>query len=279
MPKLRFCVIASLLAVLNLAFAAPVVAPDDPLPPQAYLQFDGSNTNYVEVPDSTDFSVDTTGALTISAWMRPDALTFANTEGSLPNEQYVHWLGKGETTRHEWVFRMYSLGDPPGPRESRISFYAFNLVGGRGCGSYFQDPIQAGQWVHIVGVADDSAQTTAIYKNGVLRNTNSYAGIITPQHGAAPVRMATRDFASFFQGALAQVRVWNRVLSAQEVSDLYALGNVPQDGLVAEYLLNEGAGSTAFDTADGHDGTVFGATYGSDSFPADSTTGRQGGGC
>lgn len=270
---------ACLLAVVNLAFAAPVAAPDGPLSPQAYLQFDGSNTNYVEAPDSTDFSVDTTGALTISAWMRPDALTFTNTEGSLPDEQYVHWLGKGGRGQFEWVFRMYSLGNPPGPRENRISFYVFNLTGGRGCGSYFQDPVQAGQWVHVVGVADDTAQTTSIYKNGVLRNTNPYAGIIAPQHGTAPLRMATRDFASFFQGALAQVRIWNRVLTAQEISDLYALGTVPQDSLVAEYLLNEGMGSTAFDTAGGHAGTVFGATWGSDSFPLQTGTGRQGGGC
>ena len=39
-------------------------------------------------------------------------------------------------------------------RDKRISFYVFNLGGGRGCGSYFQDPIQAGQWIHVAGVAD-----------------------------------------------------------------------------------------------------------------------------
>jgi len=269
-----------MLAAMSLAIAAPVAAPDDPLPPQAYLQFDGSNTNYVEVADSTDFSVDTTGALTISAWMRPDALTFTNTEGSLPDEQYVHWLGKGDRNRQEWVFRMYSLGDPPGPRQNRISFYVFNNGPGRGCGSYFQDPVQAQQWIHVVGVVDDSAQTTKIYKNSVLRNTNSYAGIITPQHASAPVRMATRDFASFLQGALAQVRVWNRVLNQQEISDLYTLGSVPQDGLVAEYLLSEGDGGTAFDTAGGgHDGMIFVPMWGSDSFPLQTGTGTQGGGC
>ncbi|HXN23466.1 MAG TPA: LamG domain-containing protein [Candidatus Dormibacteraeota bacterium] len=283
MKKKKIGFALCLLAVFHLVVASTLAAPTDPVPPQAYLQFDGTTTNYVEVPDSTDFSVDTTGGLTISAWMRPDALTFANTEGSRPDEQFVHWLGKGSSGQQEWVFRMYSITDPAGARENRISFYVFEGNTPppiRGCGSYFQDPVQAGQWIHVVGVADNSAMTTTIYKDGVLRNTNSYAGIVTPGHGTTPLRMGTRDFASFFKGALAEVRVWNRALNDQEIADLYFLGAVPQDALVGEYLLNEGAGSTAFDTSGwAHDGTVFGAAWGSGSSPLQSGTGRSGGGC
>jgi len=33
--------------------------------------------DYIEIPDHVDFSVATTGELTVSAWIRPDALTFA----------------------------------------------------------------------------------------------------------------------------------------------------------------------------------------------------------
>ncbi|HVS28132.1 MAG TPA: LamG domain-containing protein [Solirubrobacteraceae bacterium] len=247
-------------------------------PPERYLQFDGA-ANYVEAPDSTALSVDATGSLSVSVWMRPDALTFIHTEGSLPSEQYVHWLGKGGKGQSEWVFRMYSVTNPPGPRENRISFYVFNLTGGRGCGSYFQDPVQTGRWIHVVGVVDGMAQTTSIYKNGVLRNTNSYAGIITPRHGAAPLRLGTQDLASFSQGALAQVDVWNRVLTANEIAKLHTLGTVPRGGLAAEYKLNEGAGSTAFDTASGNNGVVFGATWGMGSYALQTDTGSSGGGC
>lgn len=283
MKKTRIGFALCMLALLHLVVAGTLAAPTDPVPPQAFLQFDGSNTNYVEVPDTADFSVDTTGGLTISAWLRPDALTFEHTEGSLPDQQFVHWLGKGSSGRQEWVFRMYSLGDPAGPRENRISFYVFDGNTPppiRGCGSYFQDPVQIGQWIHVVGVADNSAMTTTIYKDGVPRNTNSYDGIVTPQHGTAPLRMGTRDFASFFRGALAEVRVWNRVLGDQEIADLYFLGSVPQDALVGEYLLNEGTGNMAFDTSGlGHDGNIFGASWGSGSSPLQRGTGPSGGGC
>jgi hypothetical protein len=60
----------------------------------SYLNLDGVRT-YVEVPDSADFSVATTGQLTVSAWIQPETietgtLTFPSTEGG--GELYVHWM-------------------------------------------------------------------------------------------------------------------------------------------------------------------------------------------
>ena len=235
-------------------------------PPSAQpsLQFDGSS--YIEVPDSSDFSVSATAGLTISAWMRPDVLSFSASEGS----GYVYWLGKGERGQQEWVFRMYSA-DNTEHRANRISFYLFNSQGGLGIGSYFQDPITPGEWIHVVGVAD--TERTAIYKNGVFRKCDQYRGSgdgscqqyrdlsIAPQHGTAPLRMGTRDFGSYFQGGLAEVRIWNRALAGDEIAELYATDTVPPNGLVAEYLLTEGAGSVAHDTLGDHDGTIVGATW------------------
>src|SRR5260370_35585990 len=113
--------------------------------------------------------------------MRPDALTFANTEGSRPDEQFVHWLGKGSSGQQEWVFRMYSITDPAGARENRISFYVFEGNTPppiRGCGSYFQDPVQAGQWITLGAVAGNSAKTTPVSQNGGPPNTNPNPRIV-----------------------------------------------------------------------------------------------------
>jgi hypothetical protein len=38
-----------------------------------------------------------------------------------------------------------------------------------------------------------------------------------------PIRIGTRDFASFFAGAIDDIRIYNRVLSATEVQKLYRL--------------------------------------------------------
>jgi hypothetical protein len=39
------------------------------------LVFDGED-DYIEIPDHADFSLATTGQLSVSAWIRPDVLTF-----------------------------------------------------------------------------------------------------------------------------------------------------------------------------------------------------------
>ena len=241
-----------------------------PRPGYPYLGFNGVSS-YVEAPDSDQFSVSTTGRLTISAWMRPETLTFLHDE----RKGYVNWLGKGEGRgpggKQEWAFRMYSFGTPESShRPNRISFYVFNPWGGLGIGSYFQDPVDPGEWIHVVGAADGTC--TYIYKNGVLRKCDQYRGatdrtcgrhpfIVTPIHGSAPLRMGHVDGNSYFLGGLSEVRLWNRLLTHKEVAGLYGSNRVPRDGLVAEYLLNEGRGEVAHDTAADHDAMIFGAKW------------------
>jgi hypothetical protein len=226
----------------------------------SYLRFDGLRS-YVEIPSSKVFSLAGGAGLTVSAWIRPATLKFPSTEGS----GYVHWMGKGEKGGHEWVFRMYSQGNAES-RQNRISFYVFNREGGEGVGSYFQDAIVAGEWINVVGVADNLH--TYIYKNGELRRCDQYRGVaggpcvghpiqVDPEPGPAPLRIGTRDFKSFFKGEIREVRIWNRALNGSEVFGLYSGKLVPQKGLVADYPLTDG---TARDTRGGREGIIFGAT-------------------
>jgi hypothetical protein len=226
----------------------------------SYLNFDGVRT-YVEIPDSADFSVSTTGQLTISAWIQPETietgtLIFPNTEGG--GESYVHWMGKGEAHRQEWTFRIYSADNNVG-RANRISFYVFNLAGGIGVGSHYQDPlnpVQPGVWTHVVGAAD--TEKTYIYINGQFIQSSVYSGSITPQHGTAPLRIGTRDFNSYFNGQIREVRLWNRLLSGAEINALYNSGTVPAAGLIAEYLLTQ---DIAQDSGGTHNGNISGGKW------------------
>jgi Concanavalin A-like lectin/glucanases superfamily len=228
------------------------------------LVFDGED-DYIEIDDDADFSVVTTGQLTVSASIRPDVLTFPVSQST----GYVHWMGKGEAGRYEWTFRMYNENttDVP-PRPNRISFYVFNPDGGRGIGSQFQGSVRVGEWIHVVGMAD--GESTSIYKNGEFRRCDRYNGTgpgpcrnysadqwITPTRGTAPLRIGTRDRESFFLGAIRDVRIWSRALTAPQVSALHR-GDVPLDGLVAEYLLGR---DTALDSAGLHNGFIAGATW------------------
>jgi len=188
--------------------------------------FDGA-TQYMQVADNAALSPATAGVLTVEAWMRPDTLTSPHTESS----GYVHWMGKGETGNHEYVSRMYSADNTDG-RANRISGYLFNSTGGLGAGSYFQDVVTAGQWIHYVLVINANAKDTAypdgytkLYKNGVLRDQDdlNVAGTpIVPTRGNAPFRVGTRDLNSFFEGAVGKVAIYTKELTPTQISNHYA---------------------------------------------------------
>jgi hypothetical protein len=218
--------------------------------------FDGTS-GYVEIPDADAFSQVTTGELTVEAWMRPDSLAMPSIEGS----GYVHWLGKGTTNQHEWLARMYQAGNSEG-RANRISFYAFNATGGLGAGSYFQDVVATGTWIHYAGSFD--ATTIMIYRDGVLRDSDALADYsIVPTNASAPVRVGTRDLASFFQGSISRVAVYNARLDATRLLAHVAArtnGNydavvLAEPSLVAYYRLDETSGTVAKDALGLRDGT------------------------
>jgi len=185
--------------------------------------FDGAS-QYLEVTDADDLSVTATGILTIEAWIRPDTLQFANQEGS----GYVHWMGKGEANQHEYVGRMYSLTNTES-RPNRISGYSFNLAGGLGTGSYFQDSVSVGEWIHfvlIINTVNTNAQYTTgytqVYKNGEQRDKDALTSYSTiPGNGTAPFRIGTRDMQSFFQGAIGKVAVYDYELPAATIRSHY----------------------------------------------------------
>ncbi len=187
------------------------------------LRFNGSG-QYLQFGSRKAFEIAPTGALTVEYWMRPDALQFSHTEGS----GYVYVLGKGDPGRHEWYGRMYSKSNAEG-RPNRISGYSFNPAGGLGSGSYFQDPVQAGRWIHVTLVVNSRAKSGAypagyvkIYKNGVLRDTDSLADYgIVPRAGSAPLRIGTGYRGSFFKGAVGDVAFYPRELAASRVMAHY----------------------------------------------------------
>ncbi|WP_239634017.1 LamG domain-containing protein [Paenibacillus sp. H1-7] len=179
---------------------------------------------YFTIPDNDYLEVTRTGVLTVEAWVRPDVLQFSHSESS----GYVHWMGKGTSGQHSWVARMYNLTNQEN-RPNRISGYSFNLTGGLGAGSYFQDTVTAGQWIHYtltINTTNTSSTYptgyTKIFKNGVQRDQDKLSDYnIVPGNGTAPMRIATRDLASFFEGAIGKVAVYDYELTPAQLAAHY----------------------------------------------------------
>jgi hypothetical protein len=192
--------------------------------------FNGTS-NYIEIPDSDAFSLTTTGSLSISVWVRPDGTTLdPNGRLLFSHEEstgYVHWMGKGFAGEHEWSFRIYSADNTDIPyRANRLSYYLFNRPGGLGAGSYAQDDVVPGEWIHFVAVVRTSNETITFYKNGVQRDQDSFAASsnfpVAPENGSAPLRIGTRDFQSYFAGAVDDLRIYNRALTTGEIQQLFS---------------------------------------------------------
>ena len=183
-------------------------------------QFNGVD-QYVQFPDANDLSVTTTGRLTIEAWMRPHTLQFSDEEGC----RLRALDGQGRPGQQEYVSRMYSEVNSE-DRPKRISGYAFNPIGLKGVGSFFQDAdITTDDWIHyvlVINIADTSPSFpmgyTKIYRDGEPRDMDSLAELnIVPANGTAPFRIATRDFQSYFEGRIGKVAVYDYELTEADI--------------------------------------------------------------
>ena len=132
---------------------------------------------------------------------------------------------KGEADQQEYVARMYSKINREN-RPNRISGYAFNLEGGLGSGSYFQDPVTAGEWL-LVDIVINTVKISPtyptgyvkIFKNGVLRDTTRLDQFnVVPGNGTAPFRVGTRDRNSFFKGPIGKVAIYLHELTPERIS-------------------------------------------------------------
>lgn len=221
------------------------------------LKFDGTN-DFGSIPDNNAYSYVTNSGLTVSVWLRPDSVSMTETEGT----GYVEWLNKTGNAKNEWLFRMYQQGNSEN-RENRISFYHFTSTGGLGSGASFQDVVKPGEWIHVVGTM--GTQYISIYKNGVFRSKDDWVAFpITPSNTASTIRVGaggdnSDTLGSFLQGSLADLRIYNRVLTDAEILDLSHNVNV-SNGLVGWFKGSDGSSSVLVDSSvTANNGTLSGA--------------------
>jgi len=87
-----------------------------------------------------------------------------------------------------------------------------------------QENINLNQWVHVVGIINDS-RDMQIYIDGVEVSTSETGYSESYQYSNGPVTIGRRTSSSgsnnYLTGFLEDLRVYNRALSASEVSDLF----------------------------------------------------------
>lgn len=81
----------------------------------------------------------------------------------------------------------------------------------------------AGEWYHVVFVVDSANDVFEVYVNGTLDNSKTPGDSITDSASDLAIGYSL-DHSNPFNGAMDEVRIYNRTLSAEEIKQLYLAG-------------------------------------------------------
>lgn len=124
--------------------------------------------------------------------------------------------------------------------------------------------LSIGAWVHIAMTYSD-ADGVRLYRNGLecgYASRSAGSGSATPDHGASLFLFNVPDGSMTFDGRLAEVGLWNRVLTTGEISLLATRGYSPvllRAGLAGAWRLS-GIAAPEPDPVHNNNATVYGTT-------------------
>lgn len=187
----------------------------------------GSNT---EIDVGSNSSIQTTTNMSTSIWVNMDstvdAYTFSQTK---PTSPYGRWV-------------IYLASD------SKFNFNLLNSGGGQSIASSGAYTYSTGTWYHVVGTI--SGTSMAIYVNGILRGTSSFAGTRSNTTGNITMFQRDVDGVGDTAGDLDEVRYIKSALSASWVlteynnqsspTTFYSIGTEQTEGGVGGALQTPG---------------------------------------
>ncbi|MES0490855.1 MAG: LamG-like jellyroll fold domain-containing protein [Leptospirales bacterium] len=188
--------------------------------------FDGT-TNYVDAGANPE--ADVPHSMSISVWIKPDQLPALN--------GIMGILGKSDGTGGYFLelFKDDGLGSTYSPDSFPVPgtrvFYSGN-AGTNALAPRVNFPIN--QYSHIAVVHEGT--NVEIFVNGKRRALTTTGGNIAVNTATAPLYLGRRHDGSPFKGAISDVRIYNRPLSALEIARLAT--QVP-DSLAVYYPLDE----------------------------------------
>ena len=120
---------------------------------------------------------------------------------------------------------------------------------------------EAPKWNHLVATFDGSF--IRAYKNGVFFSLSTCSSIADAT--GTDLSFLSDKLTNGFSGNIDKVRIYSRALSASEISAMYNQKIIPRNGLVGEWLMDEGSGNTFNDTSGNNNtGTGTGVTFSTD---------------
>ena len=186
-------------------------------------QFSGNSSSYVSVPNST--SLNLTGSFSIEAWVNP------------ANNSTKGVISKGGSlgTSLKYAVRISN---------SRVSIIT---NGASRLSSKTTSLIPVNTWTHIAATYSSISGQFKIFINGLLDSSATIAGS-TPTTNTDSLFIGISGNSTPFNGQLDEVRLWNRELSASEVSQYMRTTLGTSSGIYSGLVMSiafQGENSTA----------------------------------
>jgi len=205
-----------------------------------------SDSQYVSVPTPSSDVFNLTGDMTIALWVKPSTVTCSGAapayalvskrSGNSPTPYELYIVNGGSLLFHYWG--------------TNIQWPTFQATGA----------ITTGSWQHIAVTRSFSGAnaTVTFYINGVeAGHTISATGLA--QGSSDPVWLGRDGYHTYYtnegsySGVMDEVQMYNRALSAQEISRIMANTSSSITNRVANWRMDESTGTLASDTiADGY---------------------------
>lgn len=207
---------------------------------KASLQFNGTSTT---ISLGSPAALTSLTDMTIEGWIKPSPIATNNT---------IMSAGFNYGTNNGFIFMVAGSNSA----NSRLLLFQGNVSTSSNNGS-----VVAGVWQHVAVV--QAGNTIAYYVNGVQSGIT--VALTQRAQAAVATYIGTEGASSnYFKGNMSRLRIYNRALSATEITQRYQNARITS-GLIEELDLAEGAGSTAIDTSSSaNNGTITGATYTAD---------------
>lgn len=181
------------------------------------LDFNGT-TDYVNIPHNANQLL--TSGFTLSAWIKPDSLGEGNT-GKIIDK------ATGSNAQAGYTLQMLTG-----------NAIILNVNAGSGKQSAAGSVVPGdGNWYHVL-VTVTAAAFVTFYINNVVSGTPGTTGALSGITTTNDIRIGNRSGATdrSFDGGIDDVRIYNRVLSAAEISKIYNEGNGTE--LVSDFSIN-----------------------------------------
>ncbi|HUW15925.1 MAG TPA: LamG domain-containing protein [Actinomycetes bacterium] len=171
---------------------------------QSAVTFDGA-TDYATASEAIDDGVTTATGMTLAFWVKT-----ADAGDSNP-------ISKAAASNKTWD--LYYNGDP----NNEIDFYTYQTDGSTSHGASFgQTSLDDGAWHHWIMVVSATDNYLYTYLDGQTEFSDETVAGTWNAESDSQLTIGGPDGAANFDGSLAHIAFWRRVLTAAERASLYS---------------------------------------------------------